>query len=477
MLGFSLIFLREFDQYLFIPQTDPMSEAIALQNEDRKYDILLVSPSATYDQRIETVSKTYGYSHLKVRTPDEASEELEKVNVNFIVLDAAPAKDQNEVVGYLQVLRYVFPKTPILVVFPKRFDKNVLQWVRKSGANFIMSELEFLERVRFDFFINQYIGSEYIPVKPHDFKLDTKVDLSLFYFMSANKRYYPIVVANTVVNSVRLEKIKKIGDVYIKRSEVDLYNRYLKTHDDQSSTGLIRRCRLQFNEFKESYLQLVNHLTEEAEITSYEEGKKRMEECQKLSRDLVSAMMTAGSVFDVISQSVEGGVLLGDRAPERAAIVGFYSMLSDVGNPEHAILASLLCDIGLLNMPKEYLNAVKKGGISSLDGELRKAYEQHPQFSVNFAAQKKLQIDSVVREAILHSHSRLDEGGFPRARADKINVEAQLIQIVEILDDVCQVQWGKPRLNYKDELARLMKETSTWSILSPSVVQALKKII
>lgn len=455
-----------------------MSEAIALQNnEDKKYDILLVSPNSTYDHRIETVSKAYGYSHFKVQTPDEASEEMEKVRVNFIVLDAAPAKDQSEVVGYLQVLRYVFPKTPILVVFPKRFDKDVLQWVRKSGANFIMSENEFLERVRFDFFINQYIGSEYIPVKPHDFKLDTKVDLSLFYFMSANRRYYPIVVANTIVNTVRLEKIKKIGDVYIKRSEIDLYNRYLKENEDQSSNGLIRRCRVQFNEFKESYLQLVNHLTEEAEITSYEEGKKRMDECQKLSGNLVSAMMTAGSVFDVISQSVHGSFLLGDRAPERAAIVGFFSMLSDVGNPEHAILASLLCDIGLLNLPKECLETIKNGGVDSLEGEMRKVYEQHPQFSVNFAAQKKLQIDPVVREAILHSHSRIDGKGFPRARSEKVNFEAQLIQIVEILDDLCQVQWGKPRLNYKDELARLLKDTSTWSILAPTVVQALKKII
>jgi len=455
-----------------------MSEAaVSLQNnEDKKYDVLLVSPSTVYDQRIQSVAKTFGYNYFKVGTPDEASETLEKVTVNFIILDAAPANNQNEVVGFLQVLRYVFPKTPILVVFPKRFDKQILHWVRKSGANFIMSESEFLEKVRFDFFISQYVGSEYIPVKPYDFKLDTKVELSLFYFMSANRRYYPIVVANTVVNSVRLDKIKKIGDVYIKRADLDLYNRYLQLNQDQSASGLIRRCRLQFHEFKESYLELVNHLTEEAEVSSYDEGKKRMDECQKLSRDLVSAMMTAGSVFDVISQSVDGAFDLCHRAPERAAIVGYLSMMSDIGNPEHAILASLLCDIGLLNLPKECLDEIKKGGVASLEGENLKVYEQHPQFSINYAAQKKLQIDPVVREAILHSHSRIDGKGFPRVRGDKVNVEAQLIQIVEILDDLCKIQWGKPRLDYKDEFRKLIRDTSTWSILNPTLVQALKKI-
>lgn len=454
-----------------------MSEAIVIQNnEDRKYDILLVSPNTNLDMRIQTVAKTYGYTFFKVPPPDEASETLEKVSINFIVLDAAPANSQNEVVGFLQVLKYVFPKTPILVVFPKRFDKQVLQWVRKSGASLIMSESEFLEKVRFDFFVSQYVGGEYVPVKPHDFKLDSKVELSLFYFMSANRRYYPIIIANTILTDKKVEKIKKIGDVYIKRSDVDLYNKYLEKNQDQSANGLIRRCRLQFNQFKESYLDLVNHLTEEAEISSYEEGKKVLDECQRLSRDLMTAMMNAGSVFDVISQSVHGGFSFSDRAPERAAMVGFLSMMSDMGKPEHAILATLLSDIGLLALPFDCLQEIRKNGAPSLTGEMQRHYEQHPQFSLNFAAQKKLQIDSIVREAILHSHSRLDGKGFPRVRGEKINIESQLIQFVEILDEICQVQWGKPRLSYKDEMKKLLKDTNTWSILTPSLVQALKKI-
>lgn len=472
-----LISVTQFDQNLFIPQTIFMSEAVDLQNnEDKKFDILLVSPNPIYDERVESFAKIYGYSHCKIKVIEDVAETLANILVNFVILDAAPAQDQNDVVGYLQVLRYIFPKTPLLVVCPKRFDKDILQWIRKSGANFIMSENEFLERVRFDFFASQYIGSEYLPVKPHDFKLDSKVSLSLFYYMSANRRYYPIVAANTVVNSARFEKIKKIGDVYIRRTDLERYHNYLQENQDQSANGLIRRCRSQFHEFKESYLNLVNHLTEETEIVSYEEGKRQMEQCQKLSRDLVSAMMSAGSVFDVISQSVQGSFHFCDRAPERAAMVGYLSMMGDVGNPEHAILATLLCDIGLLNLPRECLDIIRKGGVAALDGELRKIYEQHPQFSINCAAQKKLQIDPVVREAILHSHSRINGTGFPRVRAEKVNAEAQLIQVVEFLDDLCQVQWGKPRLNYKDEFKRLLKDPSTWSFLSPTIVQALKGI-
>ncbi len=454
-----------------------MSESVALQsNEEKKFDLLLVSPNSNFDFRIQSVAKSYGYTFHKVATPDEASDSLEKVGINFIILDAAPANSQNEVVGFLQVLRYVFPKTPILVVFPKRFDKQVLQWVRKSGANFIMSDVEFMERVRFDFFVYQYVGNEYIPVKPHDFKLNTKVDLSLFYFMSANRRYYPIVVGNSILTEQKVEKIKKIGDVYVKRADIELYNRYLQNNQDQSANGLIRRCRLQFNHFKDAYLELVNHLTEEAEISSYDEGKKILDQCQKLSQDLMTAMMNAGSVFDVISQGLEGGFNFSTRAPERAAMVGFLSMMSDMGKPEHAILATLLCDIGLLAVPTDCLQELRKSGAQSLAGEMQRQYEQHPQFSINYAAQKKLQIDPIVREAILHSHSRLDGKGFPRVRGEKINVEAQLIQFVEILDEMCQVQWGKPRLNYKEELYKLLKDTNTWNILTPSLVQALKKM-
>jgi hypothetical protein len=453
-----------------------MSEPAAQLSEAKKYDILLVSQSNALDERIHFVADAFGYNHIKLNTADSASDSLENVPVRFIVLDSSSAENQNDVVGHLQVLRYMFPASYILVVFPKRFDKDTLQWIRKSGANAVMSEGEFLEHGRFDFFVSQYVGTDYVPVKHGDFKLGSRIELPLFYFMSANRKYFPIVGAQSTLDESRLDKIKKIGDVYIRRADVDAYQRYLQANEDQSAKGLIRRCRVQFNQFRQAYLELVNHLTEQAEGSTYEDGKKRLEECQRLSSDLITSMMSAGSVFDVISQSVDGDFNTMDRAPERAAMVGFFSVMGDIGNSEKAILAALLADVGMLTMPYGFLHQLRERGLDFKDPKFKEQFESHPKLSLNCAAQKKIQLDPVVRDAIMYSHSRLDERGFPIVRPEKIGVEAQLVHFVQLLDDHCMVHWGKPRPIYNEELKKLLKEHHTFGVLSPSVIQALKGI-
>lgn len=453
-----------------------MSETATVLQEVKKFDLLLVSSSSVFDQRLEKSAAAFGYSYTKVESADKATEVLDGVPIGFVVLDSVQAQNQNDIVGYLQTIRFVVPDSPILVIFPKKLDKSVLQWIRKSGANFLMSESEILELGRFDFFMSQSIGTEYLPVKHGDFKLGTKIEVPLFYFMSANRKYFPIVTSSSLLDESRLEKIKKIGDVYIKRSDIEAYNRYQENNQDQSAKGLIRRCRVQFNDFREAYLRLVNHLTEEAEGSSYEEGKKLLDECQKLSSDLVTSMMSAGSVFDIISQSVDGDFSCIDRAPERAAIVGFFCVMADIGKPEHGILAALLADLGIVNLSFKFIHHLRTYGPYKFDEEMRKGWEQYPQLSINCAAQKKLQVDNVVKDAILNSHARLDEKGFPVIRAEKISVEAQLVHFVQLLDDQCQVHWGKPRPSYHEEFKKMLKDPMMLGVLSPTVIQALKTV-
>lgn len=453
-----------------------MPETTTLTSKEQKIDLLLISQRSALDSRVQLFADSFSYSHTKVETPDQAGESLEGATINFIILDASQAQNQNDVVGYLQVLRYSFPKPPVLVVFPKQFDKKTLPWIRKSGANFIMSEGEFYDLARFDFFACQSIGREYVPVKFGDFKLDSKIEFPLFYFMSANRRYFPIVTAHSLLDQSRLDKLKKIGDVQVRRVDLPLYHKYLETNQDQSANGLMRRCRLQFNQFRESYWKLVNHLTEDAEASSYDEGKKILEECQRLSSDLVTAMMSAGSVFDVISHASEGDLNFTDRSPERASIVGYLCLMADVGNSETAILAALLADIGLLNLPTNCLCAIRKGGVAGLNEHDRDLYQQHPQLSINCVAQKKIQLEQVVRDTILYSHAQLSGRGFPEVRPEKIGVEAQLVHFVQRLDDACKIQAGKPKVEYMDEFKRQIASPEIFGILSPAVVKALKGI-
>ena len=453
-----------------------MNESLALSIEPKKYDLLLVSETNNFDQRMEYVANSFSYSYFKVATATEAEEKLVDSLVQFSVIDAGTSKDQNDVVGAIQVLRFLFPKTNILVVFPKKIDKSTLDWIRKSGANFLMSEGDFLTLAKFDFMANQMIGTDYLPVKHADFKVGSKIEIPLYYSMPANRKYVPIIKENTILDDSRIEKIRKIGEVYIRRIDVERYHQYLQANQDQSAKGLIRRCRVQFGEFRTAYLKLVNHLTEDSEAATYEEGKKILEECQKLSEALITSMMSAGSVFDIISQSVAGEFNSVERAPERAAIIGYFCVMGDIGNSQQAILATLLADVGMLNLPYETLNYFRLNGINSLDETKRLAYDGHPQGAINCAAQKKIQLDPLVRDTILYSHARLDQTGYPVVRREKIGIEAQLLQLVQILDDLCQIQWGKTRPIYSEVLKSLILDPATMGFLSPVIIKALRSI-
>lgn len=456
-----------------------MSESAQVTSEENlplSFELLLITQSTSITQRVKTVCDNFGYQFKIAPKPDDVAEKFENAKIKFIVLDSSTAENQNDVVGQLQGIKYFFPELPILVIFPKRFDKNTLPWIRKSGANYVMSEGDFLELPRFDFFVNQLIGSEYLAVKHGDFEKGTSIEIPLYYFMPVNEKFLPIIPAGTILDESRLDKVRKIGEVYIRRADVDAYNQYMQANQSKSAEGLARRCRLQFNEFRSAYLNFINHITEEAENPSYEEGKKLLDLTLKMSRELITMMMSASSVFEIINQSVEGEYNSVDRAPERAAIVGFITVMASIGDTERAMLAALLADVGLLNLPVDHLNHFRVAGYTNLPEPIKKLYEQHPQFSINVVAQKKINLEPPIRDAILYSHSKQDETGFPIVRPGRIGVEAQLIHFVQLLDDHCRVQWGTPRLNYKEEFKKMVYEPKIQAILSQDVLTALRGI-
>jgi response regulator RpfG family c-di-GMP phosphodiesterase len=107
--------------------------------------------------------------------------------------------------------------------------------------------------------------------------------------------------------------------------------------------------------------------------------------------------------------------------------------------------ACLLADIGFLDFSNRLSQNVRHQVVpQSWSAEDLQNYHHHPTTSLNIALGRKFQVPDDVKEIILCTHETLDRSGFPnKPRADKIPIEALILQTAEKLDRLTYVPMGK----------------------------------
>lgn len=152
-----------------------------------------------------------------------------------------------------------------------------------------------------------------------------------------------------------MEKLKTVNELYIKRSDLKKYYKYLTEVNSLTSLGLLSRCRAQYNIFTEEYLQLVLKLTDNSRKYSFDEGMATLNNMKSTARDL---LLTIGSatepwlIIDNLAQDLSSPLF---RTPAVAAYVGLCALLLDQADPEDFMLATLISNLGLLKLSSDSL--------------------------------------------------------------------------------------------------------------------------
>ncbi len=127
----------------------------------------------------------------------------------------------------------------------------------------------------------------------------------------------------------------------------------------------------------------------------------------------------------------------------------FYAMLIakwlQMDEPEikKAIQAGLLHDIGKTKIPSEILN--KEGIITKNEYEVIK---QHPMIGYEMLSRFGQEIDSEVKNAVLHHHERNDRSGYPqRASREEINIYAKIIAVTDVFNAMTTDRVYKKRVS------------------------------
>lgn len=413
----------------------------------KKIEFLAVAKEKEVIDRCQLVTDEFGYSFAHVDNIDKYAElSTEDQEAYFILLCAIDEKSEASIAGMVQIAKQMSHESFVMVVVNKRVSPDGAQFIKKSGASLVIVEHELFNSSKLDYIAAQKIRASYLPAKSSEFKKDTTINFGLYHLLPLNKKFLPVAHSGSELTEQRIAKINQIGEVYVRREDLKLYEQYLRDHPDLSAAGLKSRCRAQFLLMQSGYIDLALMLSDQSESASFSYGKTLLDTCTKYASDLLMTLATVGEAFDVINNSSIGEFGTVDRAPAIASYAGLISLMSGVGKPEEIMLSAMIADLGMLDLSPNISRAIRNETTSQLPQEDLALYQKHPLISLNVSLSRRLPIGEGMKDIILNTHEKNDGTGFPnRSRGEKIPHEAQLIQFCELIDRGSLIKMGKER--------------------------------
>jgi len=413
----------------------------------KKYKIAVVGSDPGFKKRADIIGSLFHCEVMLFDTVDQFAEAGEQVSLmDFAIISAVQAQSQSEMAGLVQTVRFIAQKCPIAIIVEKKIKSEDAVFIKKSGANVVLLEDEFLLSSKIEFFVARYLFGEWVVIKSYELIAAIPLPFSLYHLMPLNERMLAIVQQGQALTKEKLEKFNTVGEFYIHRNQLENYVQFLSQYNDQSAAGLKRRCRAVFLNFVKSYKDLILLLTDQSEASSYQEGSALFQKLTKFAGEVISQLGATGEAWDVINNSSLEDFTPLDRCSAVAAYSGLLSLMSGVGKPEDVMMAALISDLGLLDLSPKIIEKIRKQNFTSFSEDEKKEYELHPQKSLNKVLSRKLPLPEEFKNIIMMSHENFSMTGFPnKVSAQKIPEESYLIQFCELLDGKGLVEFGKPR--------------------------------
>lgn len=421
--------------------------------------VLSISDSADTRLRCENLCKDFNYSFF-AQNISSSVVGVPFDQVQFIVTDpAAPIEE----------IRAKFKDSFIFVVVSEKETQENIQKIKRRGASQCMRLSDFLAKSRLEYIASQVIRAAYVPVKVNEFPQGSTLDFTLYHLMPLNQKFLSIAPRGTQLDGARMQKLGAIGEVFVRRDEIERYRLYVEAHPDNTAQGLKSKCRAQYLSLSHAHSQLMLMMTDAEEAATDSEAKWLMSRCDIIGQELLRTLSAIGEAWDVVNNSSIGEMGSVERAPTIATYTGLLSFMTSIGNPQDMLMAALLMDVGMLELDPVLIKKLRQeGNVAQLSPEQLSRYQQHPLISLDFCERKKVPLNEKVKETIRNSHEKISGLGFPTGKRDRIPQEAMLLQFCEMIDFAAMVKMGqakKPikevRLKILDDLFHDQKTVST----------------
>lgn len=411
--------------------------------------VLSITDSSDIRLRCDSLCKDFNYSHFHQAVSSTVTA-VPYDQIQFIVADpAAPLED----------IRSKFKDSFIFVVVSENETQEHIQKIKRRGASHCMRLPDFLSKTRLEYIASQVIRAAYVPVKVNEFPQGSTLDFTLYHLMPLNQKFLSIAPRGTQLDGTRMQKLAPIGEVFVRRDEIERYRMYVEAHPDSTAQGLKSRCRAQYLSLSHAHSQLMLMMTDAEEATTDREAKWLSNRCEIIAGELLKTLSGIGEAWDVVNNSSIGEVGSVDRAPTIAAYAGLLSFMTSIGDPKDMVMAALLSDVGMLELPPSLIKKLRDAGnTSQLSPEELAQYQQHPNMSIDFCEIKKVHLSDKVKETIQNSHEKISGLGFPSGKRDKIPQEAMLLQFCEMIDLESMIKMGQARKPIKEVRLKILDD-------------------
>lgn len=416
-------------------------------------DLGLVSGNPDHDETCRAICRLFDYDYKL--WPDIDCLQNESWDCRVLIMVATEGAGPAECA---QLGRALSPKGYLIIVVPKPLRPNEIEFVRKCGANLILLENELKETSKLHFACLEIIQASYLPIKPTDLAPGAMLTFDVFHLLPLNRKFIRFLFAGDVLETDRIQKLTEHSEYYIRRSDVYRFNEYSVSHNDNSASGLGRRCRSQFLLLSTSFVELALNLTDQSGYSTFQWGEELYNRLHKLCDDLLICLGSASDGYQIINHSAVGTFGSLERSAAIASYAALFGLELGIESLGEVMMAGLVGDLGILLLPPALTQQIREEGVATLQGDFRQLYRKYPNRSLNILLNRKLQIQNRVRQIMMMKQERADGTGFPRGiNAVRLPLEPQLLLLGAIYDDLTKITMGKPRMELKAAREKILQ--------------------
>jgi hypothetical protein len=176
-----------------------------------------------------------------------------------------------------------------------------------------------------------------------------------------------------------------------------------------------------------TYTELTLMLTLEAESSNQALLQFHLARYLQSATELAVYLKDCPDVWNVIALSLDFQFCRFERGPYWLAYALFIAQSAGIVAQDEIIMASLLGDLGLLELPASFYRQLQQKGVLDLNPADLEKYQAHPMASLELATLRQLPMSAELKSIVAHGHSPAD-GKLP------VPEGAQLLHFCELLD-------------------------------------------
>ncbi len=414
-----------------------MSDEAVISQIPKRIEFLVLAKNSELLSIVSDIAEHYEFrSEICASVEDIPLDTRTESSPLMTLIELGGAASIQERMRALGLLREIFPRTQVVVVVDGHETVEDCDFMRGAGAHHMILFQEILGSAKLYYLSALIIQGTYLPVPVTDLFPSTQVSFNAYHKLSLNQKFLPVLFSGFTFSDKKYRKLEPAKQIYVRRENLEEYRKYIETYHDSSGTALKKRCRATMMTLMGLYSELMLSLLLDSELVKKEILAAKIEEFVVVAQALAGYLNNCPDVWNVIAQALDFKFCRYERG---VYILAYALQIAQKGqllaDMRTLIIATLLADIGLLDLPAaNYKNILKKTE-SQLDAKDLEKFKSHPMGSLNRVMFRNLDVSQEVKSCIVCTHERNDQQGFPnQVPADQIPVESKLILFSELMD-------------------------------------------